>query len=91
MNGGMGGEKVLGGSGRLEALDGTFSSSNHCLEAVLVQILFRNVCCSVLKETFGLLPRCAMCGRLPVGKGFVERFCKAGRCGHVFDLLERCS
>ncbi len=31
----------------------------------------------------------AMCGRLPVGKGFVERFCKVGRCGHVFDLLLR--
>jgi hypothetical protein len=31
----------------------------------------------------------AMCGRLPVGKGFAERFCKIGRCGHVFDLLLR--
>jgi hypothetical protein len=32
-----------------------------------------------------------MCGRLPVGKGFVEPFCKVGRRGQVFDLLERCS
>ncbi len=47
--------------------------------------------CSLLEQTLDLLPRSAMCGRLPVGKGFVERLCKAGRCGHVFDLLERCS
>jgi len=29
-----------------------------------------------------------MCGRLSVGKGF-RAFCRAGRCGHVFDLLVR--
>ena len=31
-----------------------------------------------------------MCGRLSVGKGFVD-VCVAGRCGHVFDLLVRCT
>jgi hypothetical protein len=44
---------------------------------------------SVPLKKFGVLPERAMCGRLPVGKGFVERFCQAGRCGHVFDLLLR--
>jgi hypothetical protein len=30
-------------------------------------------------QNFAVLPESAMCGRLPVGKGFVERFCKVGR------------
>jgi len=30
----------------------------------------------------------AMCGRLSVGKDY-RTFCRAGRCGHVFDLLVR--
>ena len=33
-------------------------------------------------------PLCAMCGRLPVGKGFLDAL-RFGRCGHVFDLLMR--
>ena len=34
------------------------------------------------------LPLCAMCGRLSVGKGFLDAV-RVGRCGHVFDLLVR--
>jgi hypothetical protein len=33
-------------------------------------------------------PLCAMCGRLSVGKGFLDAV-RFGRCGHVFDLLVR--
>jgi hypothetical protein len=29
-----------------------------------------------------------MCGRLSVGKGFLDAV-RVGRCGHVFDLLVR--
>jgi hypothetical protein len=40
-------------------------------------------------ELFALDWRPAIRERLPVGKGFVERFCRVGRCGQVFDLLLR--
>jgi hypothetical protein len=37
---------------------------------------------------WGELTRCAMCGRLRVGKDKLD-VCSAGRCSHVFGLLAR--
>jgi hypothetical protein len=40
------------------------------------------------KRSFGQRPLCAMCGRLSVGKGFLDVL-PFGRCGHVCGLLMR--
>ena len=40
-------------------------------------------------QTFRVLPVCAMCGRLPVGKGFVERFCQAGSVGALLNFMNQ--